>query len=90
MRQQQQEDHRGGGNEHGWQESRIQYDFDKEMNGMKLIRDLNSLGQTNDFINKIWTPTIVNDDDENCSSSDNKRKRRWVVELIIMTPTMTL
>ena len=49
------------------------------MNGTKLIRNLNWLGQTNDSNNKIWQSSPIvdeDDDDENNddSSDDNEKK----------------
>ena len=48
--------------DHHWQESKINYEFDNEMNGTQLIRNLNWLGRTNDLIEKMET-------EENNSSS---------------------
>ena len=38
---------------HHWQESKINCEFDNEMNGTQLIRNLNWFGRTNDLIEKM-------------------------------------
>ena len=51
-----------------WQESKINYSFDDEMNGTQLIRNLNWLGRTNDLLEMN-----VSDDEED-SDNDVKKK----------------
>ena len=55
-----------------WQESKINFVLDNEMNGTQLIKNLNWVGRTNDLIEK-WK---------------SKKKKTFVVNLKMMMMTM--
>ena len=77
---------------HHWQESKIIYEFDNEMNGTQLIRNLNWLGRMNNLIEKMEieennsssVDEINEDEDEDrkkskllaCGSSSLRKKSR--------------
>ena len=53
-----------------WQESKINYSFDDEMNGTQLIRNQNWLGRTNDLLEMN-----VSDEEEDSDNEDNVKKQ---------------
>ena len=76
--------------DHHWQESKINYEFDNEMNGTQLIRNLNWLGRMNDLIEKMeieenYSSSVdeIDEDEERkkskllgCGSSSLRKKSR--------------
>ena len=73
--------HRGA-----WKESLVNYNFDKEMNGTELIKNLNWLGRTNELMDKAACMMTVGELDSGEDESDDivgeedepRRKRRLV------------
>ena len=50
-----------------WQESKINYSFDNEMNGTQLIRNLNWLGRTKDLLEM----NVSDDEEEDNDNEDD-------------------
>ena len=62
---------------HHWQESKISYEFDNEMNGTQLIRNFNWLGRMNNLIEKMEIKENNSSSvDEINEDEDEDRKKR--------------